>query len=162
MYVQAQGGADAICLFDTAAGELCLKDYKNFIIPTINKITATFKKQFPNTKIVYYSKLTHLDYLRELEDDNIDVLGIDWRHSLPKVLKEFGSDYYIQGNIDPVWLHLPWNHLENNLNELWNEMSNSNLDLSKWIFGLGHGVLQHTPEENVKNTVSLIQSKFNY
>jgi uroporphyrinogen decarboxylase len=162
MQVQARAGADAICLFDTAVGELCLSDFKEFIVPRLQELLETFKKSHPDTKIVYYSKLTHLDYLRTLGHLPIDVLGVDWRMNLAAVLKEFGDRFYIQGNIDPVWLHLPWSDLEKNLAGFIKNLKDENVRLDKWICGLGHGVLQKTPEENVRKTVEYIHKNFTY
>ena len=95
-----------MCIFDTAVGELTLKDFKQFILPKLKYLTSEFKKAYPNKKIIYYSRNTHMDYLTSIEDDNIDVLGVDWRHNLGKVMQQLGKDYYIQGNFDPCWLHL--------------------------------------------------------
>jgi uroporphyrinogen decarboxylase len=162
MGIQAEGGADAICLFDTAVGELTLKDFKNFILPAIRQVTAAFKKSYPNKEIVYYSKLTHMHYLKEIQDDNIDVLGVDWRAPLDQCLKELGNDYYIQGNFDPSYLHLEWPELKSNLEVFWQELQDKNLPLDKWICGLGHGVLQKTPEENVRQTIEFIHDNFHY
>lgn len=162
MRIQAVGGAQAIALFDTAIGELTLKDFTEIVLPVIKKITKTFKAEFPDKKIIYYSKHTQLSFLRSIEDDNIDVLGVDWKHHIPSLLKEFGNDYYIQGNIDPCWLHLPWEKLQANSKEYFNEMKDSGAPLNKWICGLGHGVLQHTPEENVRNLVSMIHEELRY
>ncbi|MBT6325946.1 MAG: uroporphyrinogen decarboxylase [Bdellovibrionales bacterium] len=162
MFVQAEGGADAICLFDTAAGELTLSDYKDFALPKIKILTKEFKKKYPETKIIYYSKHTNLTYLQEIQDENIDVLGIDWRVNLPDALNLLSQDYYIQGNLDPSYLHLPWEKLQTKLEFQWQSLTNANVDFSKWISGLGHGVLQHTPEMNVKNTVKYIQENYIY
>jgi len=162
MKLQVDGGADAICLFDTAAGELCLKDYQQFVVPEINFLTGALKKQYPHIKIIYYAKLTHQSYMHALEDDHIDVLGVDWRHDLADLLKTFGRNYYIQGNFDPCWLHLPWEVLEKNLEGLFHQVQDKNAPLNKWICGLGHGVLPQTPQENVKRAVQLIQQTFNY
>ena len=162
MDLQAQGGADGMCLFDTAAGECALEEYSTYIVPQIKRITAEFKRRHPDVKVIYYSKLTHMNYLRALDDENIDVLGVDWRMDLVACLKEFGDRYMIQGNFDPALLHLPWPELEKRLNSWWDMMKNSGAPLDRWICGLGHGVLQHTPEENVLNTVHLIHEKFNY
>jgi uroporphyrinogen decarboxylase len=162
MKVQAEGGADAICLFDTAVGELMFSDFKEFIVPVLRQISAEFKKTYPNKKIVYYSKLTHINYLKAIEDKNIDVLGIDWRMSLKEALKELGNDYMIQGNIDPSYLHYDWPILEKKLGQFWGDVADAGLPLNKWICGLGHGVLQQTPEENVKRTVQYIHSNFRY
>jgi len=162
MKVQAEGGADAICLFDTAVGELMVDDFKEFVVPMLKHITANFKKFYPNKRIVYYSKLTHLHYLHEIQDQNIDVLGIDWRVNLADALSELGKDYMIQGNIDPSFLHYEWPILEEKLKKFWSHLENKNLPLNKWICGLGHGVLQHTPESNVKKTIEFIHQNFTY
>lgn len=162
MSLQAQGGADAICLFDTAVGEVMLSDFKEFILPYLKKVTSEFKKIHPDKKVIYYSKLTHIHYLKMIEDDNIDVLGIDWRLSLKECLKILGKDYMIQGNIDPSYLHYDWEILELKLQQFWDELSKSDLPLNRWIMGLGHGVLQHTPEANVKKAVEYIHNNFVY
>jgi uroporphyrinogen decarboxylase len=162
MHLQVEGGCDAVCLFDTAVGELTLPDFKEFIIPVLKQVTSEFKKIHPDKKIVYYSKLTHLNYLQSIEDKNIDVLGIDWRMNLRDALKVLGNDYMIQGNIDPSYLHYDWAILEKKLNQFWGNIADSGLPLDKWICGLGHGVLQHTPESNVKKTVEYIHNHFHY
>lgn len=162
MDIQAKGNVDAMCLFDTAAGELDVHDYKQFVLPKLREVTKEFKKIHPNVKVIYYSKFTHMHYLREIQDSNIDVLGVDWRNDITDVLKEFSKDYMIQGNFDPSHLHLPWNTLEEKLNHFYEKVASSGADMSRWIMGLGHGVLQHTPEDNVRNTIKLIHDKFLY
>lgn len=162
MRQQALGGADAMCLFDTAAGELCFSDFKEFLLPVLRKVTSEFKKEFPDKKIIYYSKFTHLNYLQEIQDENIDVLGIDWRMDLPVALKTLGKDYYIQGNIEPAYLGLDWNILEKKWLSHFAEVRDSGADLERWICGLGHGCLQWIPQENVRKSVELIQNNFHY
>jgi uroporphyrinogen decarboxylase len=162
MKIQAAGGADAICIFDTAVGELTLKDFKNLSLPKLKWLTKNFKQAYPDKKIIYYSRNTHLDYLHAIDDKNIDVLGVDWRNDLSRVINELGGDYYIQGNFDPSWLHLPWEMVKENLDEFYEALLKNNCDQSRWICGLGHGVLQHTPQENVKNTIDYIHQNFRY
>lgn len=156
MNLQAQGGADALCLFDTAVGELSPSDFEKYILPSLALICQSFKKENPNKRLVYYSKNTGLAHLRLLRSiPEIDVLGIDWKNNLRATLDEFGDKFFIQGNIDPDWLFLPWEELEKRLQTLWSEMKGSP-NLHHWIFGLGHGVLPQTPEENVRRTVQWV------
>ena len=162
MCVQAEGGADAVCLFDTACGEVSLETFKTYLLPTIKKLTSAFKKLHPEKKVIYYSKMTNLSYLREIQDDNIDVLGVDWRMNLTEALDELGNDYYIQGNLDPSFLFASWENLEKQWMKVWSQVQESKVGASKWICGLGHGVLPKTPESNVANSVKLIHEKFIY
>lgn len=162
MRVQALGGADAMCLFDTAAGELSFDDYKEFVLPVLKLVTKEFKKEFPNKQVIYYSKMTHMNYLQEIQDDNIDVLGVDWRHDLGDVLNTLGNDYYIQGNLEPAYLGLPWETLEKKWENLYRSVQDKNAPMDKWICGLGHGCLRWIPQENVKKSVEYIQNNFSY
>jgi uroporphyrinogen decarboxylase len=162
MFMQAEGGADAMCIFDTAVGECTVKDFKNIILRKIKWLTKEFKKKYPEKKVIYYSRNTHMSHLHEIQDDNIDVLGVDWRHDVAEVLNTFGKDYYIQGNFDPCWLHLTWDQCKANLDEFYQNIVDKNAPQDRWICGLGHGVLQHTPQENVKNTIQYIHDNFRY
>jgi len=162
MLTQAEGGADAMCIFDTAVGECSVSDYKKYVLPKLKFLTSEFKKVYPNKKIIYYSRNTHMSHLQEIQDDNIDVLGVDWRHDVAEVINTFGKDYFIQGNFDPCWLHLPWEKLQANLDEFYQNICDKNADQSRWICGLGHGVLQQTPEQNVKQVIEYIHQNFQY
>ncbi|HAZ12693.1 MAG: hypothetical protein A2X86_11150 [Bdellovibrionales bacterium GWA2_49_15] len=160
--VQATAGADAVCLFDTAAGELTLDDFKRFGIPSIRRIAQALKKKHPATRIIYYSKQTHLDYLQLIECSAIDVLGVDWRVNLRDALSLLGKDYYIQGNLDPAYLFLPWPLLQEKLVDIFKYAVESKCGADKWIMGLGHGVMQRTPESNVRDAVKFIHENFLY
>lgn len=159
MLVQAQSGAQAIALFDTAAGELCVSDYKEFIVPKISKLLSDFKSQSPKTKIIYYSKHTQAGFIKALDLTNIDVIGVDWRCDLVEIQKLLPPHVFIQGNLDPAWLHLPWELLEKKATRYYQDLRERGLDFKRWTAGLGHGVLIKTPETNVRNLVKLIQSQ---
>jgi uroporphyrinogen decarboxylase len=159
MLVQARGGAQAIALFDTAAGELCVHDYKEYVVPKISMLLNQFKEQSPNTKVIYYSKHTQSNFIKALDLTNIDVIGVDWRCDLVEIQKIIPAHKFIQGNLDPAWLHLPWEILEPKALAYYQDLRDRGLDFKKWIAGLGHGVLIQTPENNVRNLVKLIQSQ---
>ncbi len=160
MALQAEGGAEVVCIFDTAAGELSLNDYSKFVLPLIRSLTKDFKQKYPDKKILYYTKHTNISYLNKIQDDNIDILGIDWRVDLANALEVLGNYYYIQGNMDPCWLHLEWKDLEANLKSIYQGVVNSKADMKKWIFSLGHGVTVKTPEENVRKSIKFVHENY--
>lgn len=159
MLMQANNGAQAVALFDTAAGELCPADYQEFIVPKISALLKEFKAKSPKTKIIYYSKHTQASFIRVLDLTNIDVVGVDWRCDLVEIQKLLPKDKFIQGNLDPAWLHLPTEIMEKKALSYYADLRARGLDFSRWIAGLGHGVLIQTPEENVSKLVKLIQSQ---
>ena len=162
MAVQAKSGADTIALFDTAVGELSLEDFKRFIVPQLHFITSSFKKDFPQHKIIYYSKHTTLNHLLALENPLIDVLGVDYRHHLPQIFDCVSADYIIQGNFDPCWLHLDSQSLQQRLDHYLKQMTPLKNKWDRWICGLGHGVLPATPEANVKQAVEFFHQHLRY
>lgn len=159
MLTQANNGAQAVALFDTAAGELCVADYQEFIVPKITALLKEFKAKSPKTKIIYYSKHTQAGFIKALDLTHIDVIGVDWRCDLVEIQKLLPPHVFIQGNLDPAWLHLPWEILEKKANQYYQDLRTRGLDFKRWTAGLGHGVLIQTPETNVRNLVKLIQSQ---
>lgn len=161
MQVQAEGGADAVCLFDTAAGELSPSDYGKFVVPALKTVMVEFKKRCSNTRITYYSKHTQRAHWEYLHDLPIDTLGIDWRCDLVEAQKMFPK-LFVQGNFDPIWLHLSQDVLLSNLREWHKDLLKRGLNPAKWICGLGHGVTIQTPEDNVRKAVELVHREFVY
>ncbi|MBF0363278.1 MAG: hypothetical protein HQK49_19805 [Oligoflexia bacterium] len=171
---QIEAGADAIALFDTASGYLNFFDYKNFLVPPLVKLLSNIKNLKKDIKIIYYSKYTTEDQLQELVNSkfiDIDVLAVDFRFDLVNIFKRFNNNInnikYIQGNIDPFWVLLDWPTLRSKIDELYDHLvshnkHSNNIPFDRWIFGLGHGVLKETPEENIKRLVQYVQEKFSY
>ena len=159
MLMQANNGAQAIALFDTAAGELCVSDYKELIVPKITELLKAFKQKSPRTKIIYYSKHTQAGHVKALDLSCIDVIGVDWRCDLVEIQRLLPANVFIQGNLDPAWLHLPTDLMVKKANAYYADLRERGLDFKRWIAGLGHGVLIQTPEENVKKLVKIIQSQ---
>lgn len=162
MLIQAQGGADAVALFDTAAGELSPHDYHKYVVPVLDKLIRDFKKAAPTKKVIYYSKHTHTQHIAALANTPLDVIGVDWRCDLVEVAKLFPKNVYLQGNFDPAWLHWPKELLLKEVSAWMQDLKDRGFDFSRWICGLGHGVLIQTPEENVRAVVELIHKDFIY
>ena len=159
MLMQARNGAEAVALFDTAAGELSPGDYAELIVPKLTRVLKEFKKASPDTKIIYYSKHTQAAHMKSLDFSLIDVLGVDWRCDLVEIQKLLPPHVMIQGNLDPAWLHLPGELMEKKARHYYQDLKDRGLDFNRWIAGLGHGVLIQTPEANVRNLVKIIQSQ---
>lgn len=161
MVLQANAGADTVAVLDTCAGEISLDEFEKQNLPVLKNLFEKFRAQCPTTPLVYYSKKTDRRHLRMLLDylpRNLrpSVLGVDWNVSLKSVLEEFGEEVGIQGNIDPDWLFLPKAELERKVREVVEPVYTLPQEKRKgWVFGLGHGILPKTPEENVRFLVQL-------
>ena len=161
MIVQAEAGVDCMAILDTCAGKISKKDYWDLYLPYLTRLICSFKGHMPHVKLVYYSKGTNAEYWDCLGGLPIDGLGIDYTNNLAKTLKDYGTRYAIQGNIDPEWMRLPWAQLKPKLEAIFNEVKALPKELRKgWICGLGHGILPDVPEEHVKHFIALVRDLF--
>jgi uroporphyrinogen decarboxylase len=114
-------------------------------------VVRLFRARCPDTPLIYYSRDTGPAHWAALERTDVQCLGIDWRHDLPETLRTQGRRWSVQGNIDPQWLLLAPAELEARLRSLFGRLAAEPPALrAGWVCGLGHGVLQRTPEANVK------------
>jgi uroporphyrinogen decarboxylase len=161
MALQSRAGAEVVALFDTAAGEIDAALYGKRVVPVLADLLARFRKLDATTPVIYYSRGTGQEYWDQLTQLPFQCLGIDWRHDIGEVLQRYGSRWAIQGNVDPEWLHLPLDELERRLREYFTRVQALPAELRRgWICGLGHGILQRTPEANVRRFVTLQREIF--
>lgn len=161
MVLQVQGGADCVALFDTAAGMLDPAQFAARITAPLRRVLAAFRAHCPQTPVIYYSRDTGPDHWRALEHLGIQCLGVDWRHDLPATLTAQTPHWSVQGNLDPEWLHLPAAELEPRVRAVFERVLALPASVrAGWVCGLGHGVLQHTPEENVRLVLRVQRQMF--
>lgn len=152
MCLQASNGADAVAMMDTCAGEVSPADFRELIVPTIREALVQFRRRHPSTPVVYYSKGTGPAHWQHLTSLPFECLGIDWNYPMASALQEFGDRWSIQGNFDPNLMLLPEHACMKEIEKFFEPILKLPREkLNGWICGLGHGVLQWTPEQNVRN-----------
>jgi uroporphyrinogen decarboxylase len=161
MALQARAGADCVAIFDTAAGSLTPEQFARHAAGPLAALMRGFRAQCPDTPVIYYSRDTGPAHWAALADIEFQCLGVDWRHDLPEVLRSQGVRWSVQGNIDPQWLLLPPRELERRLRESFERTLALPAALrAGWVCGLGHGVLQSTPEDNVRLALKVQREMF--
>ena len=161
MALQAQAGADCVAIFDTAAGTLSPAQFARHAARPLADVMRVFRAQCPRTPVIYYSRDTGPAHWAALQGIDLQCLGVDWRHDLIEVLRTQQGHRSVQGNIDPQWLLLPPAELEARLRTSFERLLQQPAALrSGWVCGLGHGVLQTTPEGNVKLALRVQREMF--
>ena len=142
-YLSAQinAGAQAVQLFDSWAGILAPYDYENVIFPHVKAAIKALKK-FDVPVIYFVNDCAGL--LKVVKKCGADVIGIDWRVDMAKAAKKLGKKYSIQGNLDPLVLFAPREHIEERVKDILFKAEPAR----GHIFNLGHGILPETPVEN--------------
>ncbi len=162
MALQAEAGADTVAVLDTCAGEIDPETFAALVVPSLKELLRRYRALCPEVPVTYYSKGTDSRYWDHLTDLPIAAIGIDWNSHLPTVLNRYGGHWAVQGNVDPHALFWDPGKLEGYLREFFQRVK-SEVPLSVrrgWICGLGHGVMQHTPESNVRLFLKLQKEIF--
>ncbi len=151
-YLQAQvdAGAQALQLFDSWVGVLNPQDYRRFVQPYVRQILHTLMAQAEVPIIHFGVGATTL--LREMKAAGGHVMGLDWRVPLDEGWALLGHEVAVQGNLDPTALFAPLPELERQVRDVLTRAAGR----PGHIFNLGHGILQHTPVENVRAVVDMV------
>jgi uroporphyrinogen decarboxylase len=147
---QIRAGAQAVQLFDSWVGALSPMDYEAFVLPYSKKVLdAAGATGVPG---IHFGTgtATLLPLMRQAGGD---VIGLDWRVPLDQGWQTVGHDRAVQGNLDPVALFAPLPEMKKRIHEVLRRAEGR----PGHIFNVGHGILQHTPEENVKAAVEIVQ-----
>ena len=161
MALQAEAGADCVAIFDTAAGTLDAAQFARLAAPALAAVVQQFRARCPHTPLIYYSRDTGPAHWAALRAIDLQCLGIDWRHDLAGALLGQSDRWGVQGNIDPQWLLLAPAELEMRLRALFAAvLALPAAQRAAWVCGLGHGVLQQTPEDNVRLVLKVQREMF--
>jgi uroporphyrinogen decarboxylase len=146
---QIRAGAQAVQLFDSWVGALSPMDYEAFVLPYSKKVLDA--AQATGVPVIHFGTgtATLLPLMRQAGGD---VIGLDWRVPLDQGWQAIGHDRAVQGNLDPVALFAPIPEMKKRIHDVLRRAEGR----PGHIFNLGHGILQHTPEENVKAAVEMI------
>jgi len=146
---QIMAGAQCIQLFDSWAGCLSPHDYQQSVLPHMESILSGI---LPHVPVINFAT-GNPELLPLLKGDHRTVVGVDWRIELNRAWERIGYERPVQGNLDPtVLLASP-----ERIFQAAEAVLRSAGGRPGHIFNLGHGVLQHTPVENVIELVKFVQ-----
>lgn len=149
LVAQIDAGAQAVQLFDSWVGALGPQDYQRYVQPySARVLRAAAEKGVP---VIHFGTNT-TTLLPLMKEAGGSVIGIDWRLPLDAGRALVGDQVAIQGNLDPVALFAPLPELRRQVHDVLERGAAG----PGHIFNLGHGILQHTPVENVTAVVEMV------
>jgi uroporphyrinogen decarboxylase len=140
---QIDAGAQVVQLFDSWAGQLSPEDFKTFALPYQQQIVSQVKATHPDTPLILYINGS-AGILELMAESGVDVVSVDWTVDMAVARQRLGANVGVQGNLDPCILYGSHALIGDRLSDTVRKAGNRG-----HILNLGHGVLQHTPEENV-------------
>ncbi len=149
LVAQIRAGAQAVQVFDSWVGALSPSDYETFVLPYSQNVLQAAKNE--NVPVIHFGMNT-TTLLPLMKRASGDVIGLDWRIPLDDGWKIIGHDRAVQGNLDPVTLFAPLSEIKARVHDVLRRAEGR----PGHIFNLGHGILQHTPVDNVKAVVDMV------
>lgn len=149
---QIQAGVDAVQLFDSWAGLVSAVDFDLWVVQPTKKIVRELKAKHPHVPIIGFAKSSGVNLYFYATKTGLDAVGIDMMTPMTWARDNLG-DTVLQGNLDPLVLA---NNKQQALKETQTILET--MRGRPFIFNLGHGMVPHTPLENVEAVAKLIRS----
>ena len=147
---QVRHGADVVQIFDSWVGCLSVEDYRRYALEPTKRLISRLQNE-TGVPIIYFGT-DSTTLLPSMAETGAEVIGLDWRVPLDEGWRSVGHTHAVQGNLDPVTLFATWNEVKQRAENI--------LRLTDGrpghIFNLGHGILPHTPVDNVKNLADFV------
>ena len=147
---QVRQGADVVQIFDSWVGCLSVEDYRRYALEPTKRLINRLQNA-TGVPIIYFGT-NSTTLLPSMSESGAQVIGLDWRVPLDEGWRTLGHNHAVQGNLDPVTLFASWIEVKQRTENI--------LRLADGrpghIFNLGHGILPHTPLDNVKNLAAFV------
>jgi uroporphyrinogen decarboxylase len=154
--VQAVAGVDAIQLFDSWAGALSEREYRQYVLPHSRRVLAGLAGM--GLPRIHFGVGTG-ELLGAMAQADADVVGVDWRVPLEvaaqrvRAVRPYGP-VVLQGNLDPAVLLAGWPAVEREVRRVVADGRAADAH----VLNLGHGVLPETDPDVLTRIVELAHS----
>ncbi|MCD2196809.1 uroporphyrinogen decarboxylase [Actinomycetospora endophytica] len=148
---QVDAGVDAVQLFDSWAGALSERDYRELVMPHSAKVLAGLADA--GVPRVHFGVGTG-ELLTAMGEAGADVVGVDWRVPLDEATRRIGPGHAVQGNLDPAVLFAGPDVVEREVRRIVDEGRAA----PGHIMNLGHGVLPETDPDALARVVDLVHT----
>ncbi|MEJ4100564.1 uroporphyrinogen decarboxylase [Corynebacterium mastitidis] len=158
---QIEAGIDMLQLFDSWAGYLSAREYREYVLPYSRRIFSEVADA--GIPRIHFGVTTG-ELLGDMALAGPDVVGVDWRVPLDTAARRIAhaaEPKALQGNLDPAMLFAGPGVLREEIRRIKAEARRAveRGHARGHIFNLGHGVLPDTPAEAITEAVALIHEE---
>jgi len=151
---QVEAGAEVLQIFDSWAGVLPEEEFYDFVIKPTIKIIENVRAKCPDTPIIGFPKGAGVLYEDFVKETGVEGLSIDFTVPLKWAKENLQPHACLQGNLDPILLGANTGEFEQRAKNIINILGGG-----PFIFNLGHGILPHTPIENVERLIEIVRGE---
>ncbi|WP_293770124.1 uroporphyrinogen decarboxylase [uncultured Corynebacterium sp.] len=156
LQLQMDAGIDAMQLFDSWAGYLNERDYREFVLPYSTRILDSASGRIPR---IHFGVGTG-ELLGAMSEAGSEVMGVDYRVTMNAAASRVRART-LQGNLDPALLFAGDAAVRDAVRSIKAEVdaARENGDLDTHIWNLGHGVLPTTDADAITRAVAIIHEE---
>jgi uroporphyrinogen decarboxylase len=143
---QVEAGAQALQIFDSWVGALAPDDYRTSVASHVRRLFDSL----PAVPSIHFGT-GMAGLLPWMAEAGGDVIGLDWRIDLDRGWALVG-DRAVQGNLDPATAAGAWTVARRGARAVLKQAAGR----PGHVFNLGHGVLPHTPVDNLRRLVDWV------
>ncbi|MEX3516840.1 uroporphyrinogen decarboxylase [Corynebacterium camporealensis] len=153
---QVDAGIEAMQLFDSWAGYLNERDYREFVLPYSQEILASVEGEIPR---IHFGVGTG-ELLGAMSEAGPEVMGVDYRVCMDDAAKRVDARV-LQGNLDPALLFAGEDAVRSAVRRIREEVAAAKDagDIDSHIWNLGHGVLPTTDADAITRAVAIIHEE---
>ncbi|WP_211747690.1 uroporphyrinogen decarboxylase [Paenibacillus sp. Marseille-Q4541] len=147
---QIANGGKAFQIFDSWVGALAPEDFKYYVLPTITRIFDELSDL--DVPKIYFPGVSSGELLPTLHGVKANIIGLDWRVSIPEGRVRLGDKFAVQGNLDPYILTAPMDVIKKYAKEIIDQ----GIQKPGYIFNLGHGLFPEASLEKLKELTDYV------
>jgi uroporphyrinogen decarboxylase len=150
---QIEAGAEAVMLFDSWAGLLPPRLFREHVIRPTETVVLRLRARFPAVPVIGFPRLAGLmvgDYARATQ---VNAVGLDTSMDPVLAARCVPQEVALQGNLDPLALVGGGEMLRRETQGILQALRGR-----PFIFNLGHGIVPQTPPEHVARLVELVRA----
>ena len=150
---QIDAGAQAVQLFDSWAGVLPPDAFETWVTGPTRRIVGQLKDMHPTGPVIGFPRQAGLLYRDYVTGTGIDGISLDSTVPLQWAAAELQPRTVVQGNLDSALLFAGGDAMLAAASHIRQAFRDG-----PHIFNLGHGVMQHTPPDNVARLVDHLRA----
>ena len=149
---QIDHGAEVVQLFDSWAGLLSERQFRDLVIAPTAAIVRRLKAHAPQVPVIGFPRAAGALYVDYACESGVDAVGLDAGVPAAWAAETLKPTVALQGNLDNLLAVAGGDALETEVRRIL-----ANLGPDRFIFNLGHGVLPETPVEHIARVADQVR-----
>jgi uroporphyrinogen decarboxylase len=151
LVAQVRAGAQAVQLFDSWAGALGPRDFREFVLPYLARAARLARSA--GAPVIVFAPGSGWALEEIARETEADVVGIDWQTDSAEARRRLpASEVALQGNLDPCWLYAPPREIRERTRRMLDAFGGIG-----HIANLGHGILPDVPVSHAQAFVDAVR-----